>query len=126
MTRVIVAEDCGNSPKNLFLQECTIALVKGDARFILSRVTDDTCWDIVEQDLIEGKDQLARALGRLKNRPEAELTIEHVATHGKAGAVNGTTRLQNGRVCGFCDVYEFDGAKSARVKEITSYVIQIT
>jgi hypothetical protein len=125
VTRVIVAEDCRNSPKNLFLQELTIALVKGDAKFILGRVTDDIRWDIVGDELIEGKDDLARAVGRLKNEPTAELTLNHLATHGKTGAVDGTTKLKNGRLRAFCDVYEFDGAKGARVKEITSYLIEI-
>ena len=28
MTRVIIGEDCGNSPKNIFVQEMTVALQK--------------------------------------------------------------------------------------------------
>ena len=47
MTRVIVSEDCGNSPKNLFLQNLTIAFAKHDSKFILDSVTDDIRWNIL-------------------------------------------------------------------------------
>jgi hypothetical protein len=54
------------------------------------------------------------------------MIMHHIATHGKAGAVNGTTKLKNGKTRAFCDVYEFSGAKGTSIKEITSYVIEIT
>ncbi len=47
MTQVVVREDCGNSPKNLFLQEFTIAFARSDTGAVLSRVTDDICWNII-------------------------------------------------------------------------------
>ena len=57
MTRVITSEDCGNSPKNIFVQDLTIALTKRDSKFILDNVTDDIRWNIVGDKLIEGKDK---------------------------------------------------------------------
>lgn len=41
MTKVITSEDCGNSPKNIFLEKLTIAFAKNDFKFILNSVTDD-------------------------------------------------------------------------------------
>ena len=43
MTKVIIGEDCGNSPKNIFVQELTIAFAKGDSKCLLKNVTDDVC-----------------------------------------------------------------------------------
>lgn len=125
MTKVITSADCGNSPKNIFLEKLTIAFAKNDFKFILNNVTDDIRWNIVSSKLLQGKDHFAKALKRIKSDPAAELKIDHVATHGKTGAVNGTTKLKNGKTLAFCNVYEFNGAKGTSIKEITSYGIEI-
>lgn len=126
MTRVIISEDCGNSPKNLFLEELTVAFAKGNSEFILGNVTEDIRWNVVGEKLIQGRDNFAAALKRMKDDKAMELAIRHVATHGKTGAVDGIIKLQSGKTRAFCDVYEFRGAKATSVKEITSYVIEMS
>jgi hypothetical protein len=121
----MISEDCGNSPKNLFVQDITIAFAKGDSTFILSKVTDDFRWNIIGDQLIERKDRFAEILNTLKQDPAEVLTIRHIATHGKAGAADGTIRLENGRLLAFCHVYEFSNSKGRAIKEITSYFIEI-
>jgi hypothetical protein len=125
MTRVITSEDCGNSPKNIFVQDLTIALTKRDSKFILGNVTDDIRWNIVGDKLIKGKDSFAKALEKIKSDKAVQLTVHHVATHGKAGAVNGTTKMKDGKTRAFCDVYEFSNSKGNTVKEITTYIIEV-
>ena len=125
MTKVITSEDCGNSPKNIFVQDLTIALAKVDSKFLLDNVTDDIRWNRIGDKLIQGKDDFAEALEGIKKDKADQLTVHHVATHGKAGAVNGTTQLKDGKTYAFCDVYEFSNSKGIAVKEITSYVIEI-
>ncbi|HET9280035.1 MAG TPA: hypothetical protein VFN95_17695, partial [Flavitalea sp.] len=83
---MIIGEDCGNSPKNIFVQELTIAFAKADSRFLLRNITDDVRWNILGDQVIQGKDDFAEALEERKNNKAAELTILHIATHGKAGA----------------------------------------
>lgn len=124
MTRIIIGEDCGNSPKNIFVQDLTIAFAKGDSKFLLDNVTDDIRWNKVGDELVEGKYKFAEALKNLKENKAVQLTVQHVATHGKAGAVNGRIILRNGRTRAFCDVYEFSNAKGTAIKEITSYIIE--
>ena len=125
MTKIIVSEDCGNSPKNIFIEKFTAAFAKRDAKFILGNVTEDIRWNIVGDTLIEGKDNFSEILARMKNENVLELNVRHIATHGKAGAVDGTVILEDGKIRAFCDVYEFNGVKGTAVKEITSYVIEI-
>jgi limonene-1,2-epoxide hydrolase len=125
MTRVIISEDCGNSPKNIFVQELTIAFARGDSKYILSSITDDIRWNIVGDTVIQGKDSFAQLLEEMKKDQALKLTIRHIATHGKAGAVDGTTKFKNGNTHAFCDVYEFSNSKGTSVKEITSYRIEI-
>jgi hypothetical protein len=125
MTKIIISEDCGNSPKNIFVQDITIAFANGDSKFILSHVTDEVRWNIIGDQRIEGKDRLAEALDKMKKDPVEVLTIRHIATHGKAGAVDGTLRSENGRLRAFCNVYGFSNSKGSAIKEIASYFIDI-
>lgn len=123
MTRIIVSPDCGNSPKNIFLRDFTIAFAKGNIKSVLGQVTGDVRWTVIGDWSIQGKEELVGALEPFMNDKPVELTILHVVTHGKAGAVNGTVKLKSGKVRAFCDVYEFSSARGDRVQEITSYVI---
>ena len=123
MTKITVSEDCGNSPKNILLQELTIAFAKRDAKSILQSATDEIKWRIVGDRLIEGKEDLAAALNGMEEI--AELAVDHVVTHGKAGAVNGTRITADGKTLSICDVFVFSNSKGTTVKEITSYVIEI-
>lgn len=125
MTKVIVGEDCGNSPKNIFLKEMTAAFAKGDAKYLLAHVTDDIHWKILGYGSVEGKEDFANALQQMKIIKVKSVTIHHIATHGKSGFVNGTTQLDDGKMSTFCDVYEFSNTKGSAAKEITSYVIAL-
>jgi len=125
MMKVIIGKDCGNSPKNILIQELTIALTKGDLRSVLDRVTDDIRWSLVGDRLIHGKAPFIAALQDKKNDQALELILDHVATHGRAGAVDGRIRFKNKNTQGFCHVYEFSNAKGDAVNEIISYVIEI-
>lgn len=125
MAKIITSEDCGNSPKNLFVQNVSIALAVSDAPTILNSVTEDIRWNIVGDKLVLGRDELAKTLAKAESDHVLELTILHVATHGKAGAVNGVAKLKDGKIRAFCDVYDFSGVKGTSLKEINSYWIEI-
>lgn len=126
MTKVVKSEDCGNSPKNIFVQDLAIAFARNDTDFLLSKVSDDIRWRIVGQKEIEGKDEFADQIASQNSNDVAKITIHHVVTHGKAGSVNGTRQLEDGSIEEFCDVYEFTNATGKRVAGISSYVIMVT
>jgi hypothetical protein len=125
MTRVVLQEDCGNSPKNKLLQQFTIALVKSDVKFILDSVTEHVRWKILGDQMIDGKENLAEFLKGSRNNQVALLTIHSAISHGKAGAVDGTQKLKDGEILAFCNTYEFGNTKGTLISEITSYVIHI-
>ena len=102
MTKLRRSGDCGNSPKNLFAEDFAIALFTGD-REALGRTA------------AEGLD-----LGKLPE-PPVEMSIDHVVTHGKAGAVNGTLVAKDGGSEGFCLVLTFASAKADRVSKVQRY-----
>ena len=125
MTRIIVSEDCGNSPKNTLIQQFIVAFAKRDVKFILEHVSNTIRWIIVGGQLIEGKEKLAEFLEQSKNNQVALLSIDHIASHGKTGAVDGTQKLKNGELLAFCDVFEFGNSKGTLISEVISYVIRM-
>lgn len=122
MIKITRSEDCGNSPKNIFVQELTIAFAKGYVKLIRNRITENIQWDIVGDRQIRGTENVVEALQRATK--VTELAVQHVATHGRAGAVNGTLELTNGTTLAFCDVFEFGNTKGTIVQKITSYRIE--
>jgi hypothetical protein len=125
MTKVILSEDCGNSPKNMFLKNLTIAHAKGDLKFILSSVTDEIVWNFIGDKTYSGINEFTEYVKEMSKEKAAEIIIHQISTHGVSGAVNGEVKLKNGELYGFCDVYRFSNAKGEKVKSITSYIIKI-
>jgi hypothetical protein len=125
MTRIIVEEDCGNAPKRVLLRDFNIAFAERDADSFLRHLTDTIRWTTMGEQVIEGREQVARALEQMKQRATVELVIDTIITHGPTGAVNGTVTLEDGSRYAFCDVYRFSSGKETKIKEITSYVIKI-
>ena len=123
MTKIIIKEDCGNSPKNILLQQFTIAIARRDTKFILDTIADPIRWNFVGDRVIEGREDLAEFLKQLKSNKVTLLTIHHITSHGKAGAVDGMQKLESGETLAFCNVYEFGNTKGTLISDITSYLI---
>lgn len=127
MTKIIRSEDCGNSPKNKFIENIEIAMAKNDTDFLLSAIDSDIHWHIIGQKSVQGKNEFLETLTEIFQSSEVtEITINHVMTHGKAGAVNGSRKHKNGKTFQFCTVYVFSNAKGTSIKEITHYAIEST
>ncbi|MEM5773939.1 MAG: nuclear transport factor 2 family protein [Anaerolineaceae bacterium] len=126
MTKVKLHEDCGNSPKNLLLQQMTIAMTAADGQFFHDCTTENLTWKQVGGPFVQGQAQFLESLrGYLQAERVLELSIEHVVNHGKAGAVDGTAKTEHGRIFAFCNVYEFDSVRGAKISAVTSYVIEL-
>ncbi|UGU14890.1 nuclear transport factor 2 family protein [Sinomicrobium kalidii] len=125
MTKITVKTDCGNAPKREFLKEFNIAFAKENIGFLTESVTDDIVWNIVGDKKIAGKKNFTDELEKMKTEKAAELILDQILSHGKEGAANGVMKMQNGKKYAFSDFYEFNSAKGAKLKSITSYVIEI-
>lgn len=125
--KVLCPVDCGNAPKKLLLKQLNIAFAKNDIVFITENITDDFHWNIIGEKLIQGKEDFANTLKQMPNSKVLELQINNIITHGKTASVDGTIILENKRNYAFCNVYNFTSAgKNSKVKEKTSYVIEIS
>ena len=125
MTRIISSPNCGNSPKMEFLKDFNIAFAKGNVEFIVDSVTDDVIWNIIGDKKLDGKKTFEEELEKMKSEKSTELIIDQILSHVKEGAANGIIKMQNGKKYAFSDFYKFKGAKGAKIKSITSYVIEI-
>jgi len=120
MTRILKHADCGNSPKNQLVQDLTIAMARGDQERARALVTEGMEWVQIGRKPVVGVDAFCKAFTRYG--PASVLTIEHVVSHGRAGAVDGVVEFGKKRRA-FCHVYEFSNAAGSRVKALTSYSI---
>ena len=64
--KLMIGEDCGNSPKKIFLKQLNIAFAKGDSTFIINNVSEDITWNIIGVKLIQGKNDLEKSLENMK------------------------------------------------------------
>lgn len=126
-TKITYPDDCGNSPKKIFLRDFNIAFVKSDVDFILDSITDDVYWDQVGEDNLNGKEAFANILTHMQDNKIVELHIQNIITHGNVGSLNGTMTMENRKTYAFCDVYEFASSRNnLKIKALTSYIIDIS
>lgn len=115
--------DCRNSPKNLFIEDLTIALTTQDIEGVSSSISDQVRWKVVGRYIARGQQEFIKALPQIFPRGASALQISRVVSHGRAGAVNGTIELNNEDVTEFCHVFEFTNAKGTSVEQVTLYII---
>lgn len=107
--------DCGNSPKNLFVQRVAVALVSGE--FIADAFAEGALWRH-PSGVIESRSAIGEWLAQ-QHQPD-EVTIAHAISHGRVGAASGTLVL-DGQACRFAFVFEFTSTKANVVSRIESY-----
>lgn len=122
MTLIRKCEACGNSPKNLLLQDLTIALARADFLCIRAIVSEDVLWTVPGRKPVSGVDAFCKAVTR--HGLATQLELRHVVSHGKAGAVEGVVQFGK-KQRAFCHVFEFSSAKGDRVKSITTYSLPL-
>ncbi len=118
MTTVRRSADCGNSPKNQFAEDTAISIETGEAGLLKPALSKDFTWTNGVGDLLDA----TRFLASLAEPPQpATLTIHCVVTHGKAGAVSGTSISTTGRERSFCHVIQFANSKGTVIRAINTF-----
>ncbi|MBR2656242.1 MAG: nuclear transport factor 2 family protein [Loktanella sp.] len=117
LTQIQGSKDCGNSPKNQFVQDVSVAIEWGEA--MPDAFSEDVTWEQPETQRISGKTDV---LEHLRSRPSpTSITVLHAISHGKVGAANGEVTLANGHTRRFCHVFEFTNTKANCISVIKSY-----
>ncbi|WP_306110300.1 MULTISPECIES: hypothetical protein [unclassified Roseovarius] len=117
MPRVIRSPDCGNSPKNRFVEDIAIALETGifDPEAFDPAVT----WETSSTRRIVGRTAVLEALPA--ERAPAKVIVEHAISHGRVGAASGEVIRANGETSRFCHVLEFTSLRANHVERVKSY-----
>ncbi len=111
--------------KEKLLQQVNEAFAKSNIDFILQNVTDDIEWTAVGDFSIQGEEEFVEALKKMANEEPFKLSIKNIITHGDSAAVDGVMQSAGGNRYAFCDIYKFRGFKNAKIKKITSYVVEL-
>jgi len=111
------SKDCGNSPKNKFVQDVAVAIESGEA--VPSAFGDDVTWEQPSTEPMSGQRAVLEHLG---DRPTpSSITVQHAISHGRVGAASGEVTLPGGHTRRFCHVFEFTNTKANCVASIRSY-----
>ncbi|MFB4166964.1 nuclear transport factor 2 family protein [Virgibacillus sp. JSM 102003] len=115
--------------KGKFLEEFNEAFLNGNMDYVVANVTDDIKWTVVGESPIQGKSDFARAFEMMESGGTQELRISNIITHGITAAVDGKVKVvdESGgvKLYAFCDIYRFNRFKDPKVKELTSYVMEV-
>lgn len=117
MTEINDSADCGNSPKNRFVQDIAIALETGAGQD--DQFDENVVWTRTPDEQITGRDALIASVAAKESA--AKVIVEHAISHGKVGAANGEVILANGHRYRFCHVIVFTNVKANCVATIASY-----
>lgn len=101
------------------------AFANGDVDFILQNVTDDIRWTAVGDFTVQGMEEFSKTLRKMVSGHDYTLEVKSIITHGREAAVHGIMKSIKGHAYAFCDIYTFGGAKNAKIKEMTSFVIKV-
>ena len=123
MTRVQRSKDCGNSPKNKFVEEIAIALEKGDAKTLAPVLADQFFWEAGTMST-HSHDAFMQELAKRKTKKPSSITIDNVLSHGKKGAASGLVKYPRGKQIRFCYVLEFANTKCDRVSKVAGFNFQ--
>jgi hypothetical protein len=124
--KITVPEDCGNAPKKRILRDFNIFLIIKDYTTLIENIADDITWNIIGDEVIEGKSEFINKIDELYKDKITELLIYDIITHGYVASAHGKVIGTNEHLH-FCHIFKFTGAsKTAKIKKITSYIIPVT
>ena len=116
MVKITGSRDCGNSPKNAFVQLIGVTIEQGE--LLDDASPDDIVWE-TPHGVHEGLEAVKGALASV-DLP-VSIVAEHAITHGKVGATSGVSTLENGKSRRYSHVIEFTNTKAIKVTRIKSY-----
>jgi hypothetical protein len=119
-TEITRTTDCGNSPKNLAVQEIAILLEMADHSGLAGWFGDDVSWTPTGAAPLQGSAAVLRHLATRRAAP-ANVTVTHALSHGRAGAASGTVTRASGEVVRFAHLIRFSSVKADRVAHIDSF-----
>lgn len=112
------------------LRDINQAFAMVDTEFIVKHVTNDIKWTIVGDTVIKGKDAFIKSLEEMDGPGDMTLEVNNILINGNSAAVDGEIiafpDTGKKKKYAFCDIYKISDEKTPRIKEMISYLIDIT
>jgi len=97
-------------------------MAANDELFLRTILAPDVRWKQAGEEQVVGFDTFFDALQLLISPSDvAELSIDLVSTHGKAGAVSGVRTHHDGSSCDYCTVIEFSSGGAKKVRKLIHF-----
>lgn len=123
--KIVVPEDCGNAPRKELIRDLNIAFGENNKEKILDFMAEDIEWVFVGKQIMNGKEEVKKFLETMGEDVAEELILDTIITHGDTAAADGIIKYAKMAVA-YCDVYKFTGHdKDSKIKELTSYAIEL-
>ena len=116
--RIHRSAECGNSDSDALAESIALALM-GAADLADATLAETASWERSEKPSLVGRDAIQSA--REDIRPPAEIWLEEVVTHGKAGAVSGRYSPDGAEMRLFCHVIRFTTSAAREVAQLVSF-----
>lgn len=111
------SKDCGNSPKNLFVQDMAVAFETGEIDPVT--VTEDLVFRDSQPNAVPGITTPVPWL--VGYAMPVEIEIQHAIAHGRTGAANGVSTYPDGSTRSFSYVFEFKNTTAKCVAVVFRY-----
>ncbi|CAN5402289.1 hypothetical protein BH23BAC2_BH23BAC2_07650 [soil metagenome] len=114
----------------VFLKRFNEAFVANDINYIVDCTTDDVNWTMVGEKTIHGKEGLAKIFNNPHGMSNLEINVKSIITNGREASVDGTMRMKDKegkwKDYGFCDIYKFADNENLKIKELRSYIVDLS
>ena len=125
MIEIIKSADCGNSPKNAFVENFTTKLFTGEKSHVIASIADDSSWEIVGLALIQGKTDIIKAMPKYDYSHARQLHVLHSITHGRTGMTEIRVTKANGARLAICTIFHFRSAKATVLANLKSFIVPL-
>lgn len=118
--KINISRDCGNSPKQKFAEDFTIAILKKDLPYLEKHSEEGLR---ISHNGKKSDSSLSSLLGCVPEEANA-ISIHNVISHGKKASANASLETSNSGIDEFVFFYQFATAKGTSISGITFYKIK--
>lgn len=112
-----------------FFRHVNAAFFNGDKDFIANIASEDIVWTMVGSEPIHGKQAFLDAAFGIGGYMEMTFYIDTVITNDTAAVVKGTMKMPEKaghvKTYAYCDFYRIDPDRKGKIKEMTTFVIEL-
>lgn len=112
-----------------FFELINETFARGDLDFLLEHVADDIEMKETGYAVIRGKEAFTQKMEPMRGVIPEEYHTTRIIIHGLHAVIEGTMKMFDSagelKTYAFCDIYTLDKHNDGKIKELTTYVIEV-